>query len=81
MPWWFKVTHDDGTIGLNGPHADQAAAQTASAEVVTLEQGTPDTEYEADDQEPERFPKPYANVATSEGTEERWTDGTTRLLT
>ena len=78
MPWWIEITHDNGYRSLSGPHEDQIAAQAA---IAALEEGTPGEEYEADEQEPERFPRPFANRLTKNGYEEVWTDGYTRLLT
>lgn len=81
MPWWFKLTLANESIALHGPFDDESTAQAEATQLSTDEQGTPDAPYEADEDEPSRFPRPYANVATKEGLVERWTDGTSRLLT
>lgn len=81
MPWWVKLTRTDESIALYGPHDDETAAQTEADQLETDGQGTCDAPYEADADEPSRFPRPYVNRLTKDGFIEVWTDGTTRTLT
>jgi len=80
MSWWFKITLTDTTPELHGPFDTEEIAQTEADQCETDGLGTCDAPYEADADEPSRFPRPISNVATKEGWVERWTDGSRKVL-
>jgi hypothetical protein len=82
MPWWYKETKEDGRPALIGPNDTESEAQADAAQrAIDYPNRTYDSPYEADDGEPERFPRPRANVLSGDGYVEAWDDGNSYPLT
>lgn len=82
MSWWYKEVKEDGRPALIGPFDSSSTAQSdLDQREIDYPERTYDTPYEADEGEPERFPRPVANTLSGGVYVEKWDDGNSYPIT